>query len=100
MINVITLYAPTAMHLKDAYLKLRTQELYMKKGHWDSGKTPPANKLHNVTSRLMSNTTRKYIFTEYRSSITQGLNDLDFDLSRSNLLVPLDSLYMVSYYNV
>ncbi len=32
-----------------------------KKDHWDSGKTPPANKLHNVTSRLMSNNTRKYI---------------------------------------
>ncbi len=40
---------------------------------------PAANKLHNATSRLMSNTTRKkYIFTEYWSSIIQYLNDLDF----------------------
>ncbi len=52
-----------------------------KKDHWDSG-TPPANKLRNVTSRLMSNITRKYIFTEYRSSITPNLNDLDFAHSR------------------
>ncbi len=54
-------------------------------------KTPPANKLHNVTSRLMSNTTstRIYMFTEYRS-ITQWLNDLDVDLLMSNLLVPLE----------
>ena len=29
----------------------------------------------------MSNTSRKYIFTEYHPSITQYLNDLDFDLS-------------------
>ncbi len=33
----------------------------------------------------MSITTRKYIpvFRDYRSSITQYMNDLDFDLSRS-----------------
>ncbi len=45
-----------------------------------------ANKLHNVTSRLMSNTTtctRRYIFTESWSSIIHYLNDLDFDLLRS-----------------
>ena len=62
-------------------------------------KTPPANKLH-VTSRLMSNNTRKYIFPEYSSSIIQYLNDLEFTFqghSRSNLLVPLDSPYVVSY---
>ena len=38
----------------------------------------PADKLHNVTSRLLSNTTRKYIFAEYHPSNTQYLNHLDF----------------------
>ena len=31
----------------------------------------------------MSNTTNKHIFTEYRSSITQYLNDFDLTLLRS-----------------
>ncbi len=66
-------------------------------------KTPPTNKLHNVTSRLMSITTRKYIpvFRDYRSSITQYMNDLDFDLSRSLKVKSIGAirlpLYMVSY---
>ncbi len=30
-----------------------------------TAENPAANKLHDVTSRLMSNTTAKYIFTEY-----------------------------------
>ncbi len=67
-----------------------------------TAENPAANKLHNVTSRLMSNTTRKYIFTEYWSSIIQYLNDPEFDLSMTlkvNMKVPLDSpyMYIVSY---
>ncbi len=54
-------------------------------------KTPPSNKLHNVTSRLMSNTTSKCIFTEYRSSIIQYMNDLDFDLSETYLYLFIKS---------
>ncbi len=67
-------------------------------GQW---KTPPANKLvHDVTSRLKLSTTRKFlvvlgtthhvlvcsvgtIFTIYRSSTTQYLNDFDFEPLRS-----------------
>ena len=62
-------------------------------------KTPPANKLpvHNVTSRLTSNTTRKYIFTEYRSSITQYLNGLDFGLSRSLKLKSIGAIRLLIY---
>ncbi len=61
----------------------RFQSRTNKKECWVSGNyISSANTLHNVTSRL-SNTTRKYIFTEYHSSITQYLYDLDFCLSRS-----------------
>ncbi len=60
-------------------------------------KTPPANKLHNVTSRLMSNTTGKYIFTGYRYSISQYLNDLDFDLSRSLKVKPIVAIRLPTY---
>ncbi len=68
-----------AMLLKARDHKLAKEQQERTLGQW---KTPPANKLHNVTSRFMSNTTRKYIFTKYHSSITKNLNDLDFDLSR------------------
>ncbi len=60
-------------------------------------KTPPANtcnKLHNSTSKLMLNITSKYIFTEYRSSITQYLNDLGFYLSKS-----LSQIYWFHYHD-
>ena len=63
-------------------------------------KTPPANKLFYVTSRIMSNNTRKYSY-KILSSTTQYLNDLDFDFqghSGSNMIVPLDSTHVVSYY--
>ncbi len=47
---------------------------------------PPTNYiLHNVTSRLMSNTTSKYIFTEYWSSIIQYLNDLSRSLKVNSI---------------
>ncbi len=60
-------------------------------------KTPPANKLHKVTSRLMSNTTRKYILTEYRSSITRYLNGLDLYLSRSLDITSTGAIRLLIY---
>ncbi len=58
---------------------------------------PAANKLHNVTSALISNTSRKYIFTEYWSSIIQYLNDLDFDLSRSLQVKSIVAIRLPTY---
>ncbi len=63
-----------------------------------SRKTPPTNKLHDVTPRLMSNaTTMKYIFTEYCSSITQYLNDLDFGHSKSLKVKSIGALRLPIY---
>ncbi len=60
-------------------MKSETENSFEQERQLRQRKTPPVNKLHNVTSRLMSNTTTKYMFTEYGSSIIQYMNNLDLD---------------------